>query len=221
MNEMNVQQSSNVDVNWAGRKYNIAPEFLTSPYLSKPIGFIDPEKHRQKSKESSQQSIKSTRRRTRTESDAESVISFRTQRSSTSQRSQQSYRSSRRSSVTTHMTTKNILLPREIDKLFAASLDDKAVYLHCHRDNGLENALFPGGPLFAEMTYKNATKEKAKGPIIKLPPVRLIHHDKTSGDVSDLDSLHSGPDQGRRRRRWNGIRNVIILHLIFTNQAFT
>jgi hypothetical protein len=114
---MNVQQSSNVDVNWAGRKYNIAPEFLTSPYLSKPIGFIDPEKHRQKSKESSQQSIKSTRRRTRTENDAESVISFRTQRSSTSQRSQQSYRSSRRSSVTTHMTTKNILLPREIDKL--------------------------------------------------------------------------------------------------------
>ncbi len=134
--------------------------------------------------------------------------------------------------MTTHMTTKNILLPREIDKLcrefrqkiqhpilktqvkeqvdddnsticseFAASLDDKAVYLHFHRDNGLENALFPGGPLFAEMTYRNATKEKAKGPIIKLPPVRLIHHDKTSGDVSDLDSLHSGPDQGRRRRR--------------------
>lgn len=228
---MNVQQSSNVDVNWAGRKYNIAPEFLTSPYLSKPIGFIDPEKHRQKSKESSQQSIKSTRRRTRTENDAESVISFRTQRSSTSQRSQQSYRSSRRSSVTTHMTTKNILLPREIDKLcrefrqkhnlllktqikeqvdddnsticseFAASLDDKAVYLHCHRDHDVENALFPGGPLFAEMTYRSATKEKAKGPIIKLPPVRLIHHDKTSGDVSDLDSLHSGPDQGRRRRR--------------------
>ncbi|KAL7439832.1 hypothetical protein ACHAXH_006570 [Discostella pseudostelligera] len=224
------QQLSNSDVNWGGRKYNIAPEFLTSPYLSKPIGFYEPEKRRQKN-DSLQQASKSTRRR-RTESDAESVMSFRTQRSSASKRSQQSYRSSR-SSLTKHMAVKNILLPREIDKLcrefrqkhslhpilktqveeqiydddtstidseFAESLDDKAVYLHCHTNHDVENAMFSGG-LFAEMAYRNATKERSKGPIVKLPPIRLIHHEKTSGDVSDLDSLHSGPDQGGRRKR--------------------
>ena len=225
------QQLTNSDVNWGGRKYNIAPEFLTSPYLSKPIGFYEPEKRRQKN-DSLQHDSKSTRRR-RTESDAESVVSFRTQRSSASQRSQQSYRSSSRSSLTKHMAVKNILLPREIDKLcrefrqkhslhpilktqveeqiydddtstigseFAESMDDKAVYLHCHKNHDVENVLFSGG-LFAEMTYRNATKERTKGPIVKLPPIRLIHHEKSSGDVSDLDSLHSGPEQGRRRRR--------------------
>lgn len=223
---MNVpqQQTSNSDVSWAIRKYNIAPEFLSSPYL-KPIGFSEPEKWKQKSKEPPQQSKKSTRQR-QSESDIESVLSFRTQRSLASQRSHQSHRSS---------STKNykILLPREIDKLcrefrqkhniqhpilknqigeqldddtsticseFAESLDDEAVYLFCHKDPDVENALFPNGPLFAEMAYRNAIKDN-KEPVVKLPPIRLVHHEKASGDVSDLDSLHSGPGQGRRGRR--------------------
>lgn len=226
--QMNVlqQQTSSSDVNWAIRKYNIAPEFLSSPYL-KPIGFSEPEKRKQKSKESSLQSKKSTRQR-QTESDVESVVSFRTQRSLASQKSYQSHRS--RSSTKIY----KLLLPREIDKLcrefrqkhniqhpilknqteeksdddtsticseFAESLDDKAVYLHCHKDPDVENALFPGGPLFAEMTFRNATKEKEKEPVVKLPPIRLVRHEKASGDVSDLDSLHSGPGQGRKGRR--------------------
>ncbi len=222
-----LQQPSKTDVNWAGRKYNIAPEFLSSPYL-KPIGFLEPEKRKQKSKESSHQSKKATRRR-QTDGDVESVVSFRTQRSLASQRSQQSHRSTR-SSVAKHMTLKNILLPREIDKLcrefrqkhniqhpnlktkidvpldddtsticsdFADSLEDKAVYLHCHKDHDVETALFPGG--FGEMAYRNATREKAEGPIVKLPPLRLVHQEKASGDVSDLDSLHSGHCQAMRR----------------------
>lgn len=222
-----LQQSSLTDVNWAGRKYNIAPEFSSSPYL-KPIGFVKPEKRAQKLKELSQLSKKSTRRR-QTENDVESVVSFRTQRSLVSQRSLQSHRSNR-SSVAKHMILKNILLPREIDKLchefrqkhniqrpnlktkigvqldddtsticseFADSLEDKAVYSRCHKDYDVENALFPGG--FGEMSYRNATREKAEGPIVRLPPIRLVQHEKASGDVSDLDSLHSGHGQARRR----------------------
>ena len=225
---MHEPYSSNSDATWIGRKYNIAPEFYSSPYLSKPIGFSEPEKRKHKAKESSQQ-VKSTIRR-RHESDVDSIVSLRTQRSLASHRSHQSYRSSQSTSVTKHMSMKNILLPREIEKLcrefrqkhskqavlksqveeqldddnsticseFAESLDDKAVYLHCHKDHELKKSLF-SGPLLSDITYLNATKERSKGPIVKLPPVRMVH-EKLSGDVSDLDSLHSG-DQGRRSRK--------------------
>mmetsp|Transcript_16332 Transcript_16332/g.34469 ORF Transcript_16332/g.34469 Transcript_16332/m.34469 type:complete len:253 (+) Transcript_16332:104-862(+) len=210
------------------KKYNIAPEFLTSPYLSKPIGF-DHEKKR-RSGENSGRRTKSTGRR-RGDSDAESVASFRTHRTnrtSSSYRTQQTYRRPGQSSASRMASMKNFLLPREMEKLLrgfrqkhsnhpimrgqsdddhpdheddsstiasdsAESLDDKAVYMQCRKkgDDDVMNSLF-SGPLFAEITWNNCNRVITDGPVFNLPPVGTIDNENDkSGDISDLESLHS------------------------------
>mmetsp|Transcript_31256 Transcript_31256/g.56703 ORF Transcript_31256/g.56703 Transcript_31256/m.56703 type:complete len:239 (-) Transcript_31256:90-806(-) len=205
-------------------KYNIAPEFLSSPYLSKPIGFDHDKRGRSgSSPRNSSRKAKSTRRR-RGDSDAESVASFRTQRSMSTFRSQQTYRRPSQNSAGRMASMKNFLLPREMEKLLkgfrqkhsnhpilkgqlyedhldyeddnstiasdsAESLDDKAVYMQCRKDgDDVMNSLF-SGPLFAEIAWRNCDREMSDGPVLNLPPVGTI--DQQSGDVSDLESLHS------------------------------
>ncbi|KAL7552374.1 hypothetical protein ACHAWF_015609 [Thalassiosira exigua] len=200
------------------RKYNIAPEFLSSPYLSKPIGSFDYDKKRR----SGSPKAKGSGRR-RGDSDAESLGSFRTHRTTSSYRTQRTYQRPSKNSAQRMASIKNFLLPREMDKLLrgfrqkhsnhpitngqseedyeddnstiasadAASLDDKAVYLHCRRDGEEVMKSIFSGPLFAELTWRNCDREK--GPIkndLTLPPVGSIDHDK-SGEVSDLESAHS------------------------------
>eukprot|EP00578_Thalassiosira_sp_NH16_P017216 CAMPEP_0181108218 /NCGR_PEP_ID=MMETSP1071-20121207/17513_1 /TAXON_ID=35127 /ORGANISM="Thalassiosira sp., Strain NH16" /LENGTH=237 /DNA_ID=CAMNT_0023191807 /DNA_START=28 /DNA_END=741 /DNA_ORIENTATION=- len=209
------------------RKYNIAPEFLSSPYLSKPIGSFDHDKRRSGgSPRESSRRAKPTRRR-RGDNDAESVTSFRTQRSVSTYRTQQSLRRPSQNSARRNVSMKNFLLPREMEKLlrgfrqkhsnhpmlrgrsgggdiddeddnstiasdFAESLDDKAVYLNCRKDQNVIDSLF-SGPLFAEISLRNAGRGMSDGPVLTLPPVGTIDHDKNgaSGDVSDLESVPS------------------------------
>ena len=87
-----------------GRKFNIDDKFRNSPYLSKPLG-------------SPQKSIKSKSKTRRRRGDEDSVASFRTTR--TQRTSQTSYRGSShlQQSSKRHPSTKNLLLPREMDKL--------------------------------------------------------------------------------------------------------
>jgi hypothetical protein len=83
---------------------------------------------------------------------------------------------------------------------FAECLDDKAVYSHCRKEQTLQDALF-SGTLFAELTFRNATKEKSGvpiGPTLLLPPVDRFDREQTSGEVSDLDSPEG---QARRKKR--------------------
>ena len=206
-----------------GKKYNIAPEFAKSPYLSKPIGSFDHEKLRQS--RSPGKSIKQG------DSDAESLASLKSHRSARSQRTQKSHRSS---SAGRNVSTKSFLLPREMDKIlrefrqknsnhpllrsqavgqldheddnstiasdFAECLDDKAVYSHCRKEQTLQDSLF-SGTIFAELTFRNATKEKSGvpiGPTLLLPPVDRFDREQTSGEVSDLDSPEG---QARRKKR--------------------
>lgn len=207
-----------------GKKYNIAPEFAKSPYLSKPIGSFDPEKHRRS--RSPGKSIKQG------DSDSESLASLKSHRSAKSQRSQQSYRAS--SAAGRNVPMKSFLLPREMDIIlrefrqkncnhpilrsqavgqldheddnstiasdFAECLDDKAVYSHCRKEQTLQDSLF-SGTIFAELTFRNATKEKSGvpiGPTLLLPPVDRFDREQTSGEVSDLDSPEG---QARRKKR--------------------
>lgn len=207
------------------KKYNIAPEFVNSPYLSKPIGFD----HDRKRRSGDSRRAKSTGRG-RGASDAESVASFRTQRTNrttSTYRTQHTYRRTG-TSASRMASMKNILLPREMEKLLrgfrqkhshhpilrcqsdddnpdhdddnstiasgaAESLDDKAVYMHCRKngDSDVMNSLF-SGPLFAEITWDNCNKEILDGPVLNLPPVGTIDNENDkSGDISDLESLHS------------------------------
>ncbi|KAL3823919.1 hypothetical protein ACHAXA_007890 [Cyclostephanos tholiformis] len=200
--------------NFNGRKYNIAPEFANSPYLSKPIGSFDHEKKPRL------KPMKSTKGK-QGDSDAESLTSLRSHRSAKSQRTQQSHGSSH-TYAGKHM--KNfLLLPREMSRIlrefrqrnsshpilrtptagqsdheddnstiaseFAEGLDDKAVYSHCRKEQTLQDALF-SGPLFAELAFLHATATTKSsvptGRTLMLPPVDRIDHE--GGDISDLDS---------------------------------
>ena len=72
----------------------------------------------------------------------------------------------------------------------AESLDDKGVLSHCRKDGDeVMKALF-SGPLFGEIAWRNSGRVISDGPMLTLPPVGSIDHDK-GGDVSDLESLHS------------------------------
>ena len=82
---------------------------------------------------------------------------------------------------------------------FAECLDDKAVYSHCRKEQTLQDSLF-SGTIFAELTFRNATKESSGapiGPTLLLPPVDRIDREQTSGEVSDLDS----PEGLTRRKK--------------------
>ena len=214
------------------KKYNIAPEFSSSPYLSKPIGFDHEKKRRGGGENNSVRKAKSSGRRRGGDSDAESAASFRTHQTNwtlSSYRTQSTYRRSTGPTSASRMASmKNFLLPREMEKLLrgfrqkhsnhpimrgrsdeddpdhdddtstiasdsAESLDDKAVYLQCRKngDADVMNALF-SGPLFAEITWNNCNREVLDDPVLNLPPVGTIENENDkSGDVSDLDSLHS------------------------------
>jgi hypothetical protein len=86
---------------------------------------------------------------------------------------------------------------------FAECLDDKGVYIHARKDPSLVDLLF-SGPLFAELAFRNATKDRSGGsigPMLILPPLdsRADKNRSASGDLSDLDSLQSGTKSRRRR----------------------
>lgn len=81
---------------------------------------------------------------------------------------------------------------------FAECLDDKGMY--ARKDPSVVDVLF-SGPLFAELAFRNATKDRSGGPMLILPPLdsRADKNRSASGDLSDLDSLQSGPKSRRRR----------------------
>ena len=87
---------------------------------------------------------------------------------------------------------------------FAECLDDKGMYVHVCKDPSVVDALF-SGPLFAELAFRNSSKDRSGGPIgpmLILPPLESRTDDKNrsaSGDLSDLDSLQSGTESRRRR----------------------
>lgn len=86
---------------------------------------------------------------------------------------------------------------------FAECLDDKGIYGHARKDPSVVDVLF-SGPLFAELAFRNVTKDHSGGPIgpmLVLPPLdsRTNKNRSTSGDLSDLDSLHSITESRRRR----------------------
>ncbi|KAL7538987.1 hypothetical protein ACHAXR_008933 [Thalassiosira sp. AJA248-18] len=210
------------------KKYNIAPEFLSSPYLSKPIGSFNEKRKKGGSPSEVSRNAKSTARRRRGDSDAGSVASFRTNRSVSSYRTQQTYQRPSQNGARRMTSMKNFLLPREMEKLLrgfrqksqqtrfeqqkneddyeddtstiasdsAESLDDKAVYLQIRSDSkgkdgeDVFGSIF-SSPIFAEIALRNCDREVSDGPILTLPPVGILDHDKSGGDVSDLESLHS------------------------------
>ena len=87
---------------------------------------------------------------------------------------------------------------------FVECLDDKGIYIHARKDPSVVGVLF-SGPLFAELAFRNSSKDRSGGPIgpmLILPPVDCRTNDKNrsaSGDLSDLDSLQSGTESRRRR----------------------
>lgn len=86
---------------------------------------------------------------------------------------------------------------------FAECLDDKGMYIHARKDPSVVDVLF-SGPFFAELAFRNVTKNQSGGPIgpmLILPPLdsRTDKNRSTSGDLSDLDSLQSGSESRRRR----------------------
>jgi len=232
--------SSSVASSRAGRnkKYNIAPEFVSSPYLSKPIGF-DHDRPRRGGGSRDRDRARPLRghrapRGADGNSEAESLASFRTSRSTASYRTHATCRSrASRNTAQVRTAMKNFLLPREMEKLlrgfrqkhgpragmtghagedypgdgdddstiasdFADSINDKAVYLQCRRE-GKEalNSLF-SGPIFAEISLRECDRETTDGPVLNLPPVGMIDRPK-SGDVSELESLHSYASNRRKR----------------------
>jgi hypothetical protein len=211
------------------RKYNIAPEFSNSPYLSKPIG--SHEKLRQSVSPADSSKSKSTKGNPG-DTDTESLASLKSHRS---EGVTQSYRSSQ-NSARKNVSMKSFLLPREMEKLlrefrqknsnhpilrtqsvgqldheddnstigsdFAEDLDDEDVYFQCRKEQVVQDALF-SSPLFAELTFRNAAKERLgvpTGPILMLPPFDRIDDEGSSEEASNFDSLHSGAGSRRRKR---------------------
>lgn len=89
----------------------------------------------------------------------------------------------------------------------AMSLDDDAIYKECLKDDEVKDALFSGSLFAAIATRKGGRKifeAEAHGMngLAIIPPsvVNNVHLDK-SGDVSDLESLHSMGDNGHRKNR--------------------
>ncbi|KAL7465765.1 hypothetical protein ACHAXS_006088 [Conticribra weissflogii] len=100
------------------RKYNIAPELLASPYLSRPIGFVnscDKKKKRNSNNCGERRDETNHDSDKKYSSDVESVVS---KASFTSYRAREtSYRRSTRNSAQRMITMKYLLLPRETERV--------------------------------------------------------------------------------------------------------
>ena len=208
------------------RTYQISDKFAKSPYLSNPIGKVD-KRRRSDNSHDEQKVAKSPRRRRGDSSDVESVI---TRSSVMSYRTSQTS-SFRKSTTGRMMNMKNLLLPREVDKLlrgfrqkhskhpiltnranfgddenkddnstiasdFALSIDDEVIYKQCNKDEELKSAIF-SGDLFAAITMRNPGRQFS-GEDVHLPSVFPVVDVEKSGDVSDLESVHSVADNARK-----------------------
>ena len=212
------------------RTYQISEKFAKSPYLSNPIGKVD-KRRRSDNSQDEKKVAKSPRRRRGDSSDLESVITRSSVRSYRTSQTSSYRRSSLPNTTGRMMNMKNMLLPREVDKLlrgfrqkhskhpiltnlansgddgneddnstiasdFALSIDDEVVYKQCNKDEEFKGVIF-SGDIFAAITTRNSGRQFSGEDLI-LPSVFPVVAVDKSGDVSDLESVHSVAENARK-----------------------
>lgn len=229
------EMSNSVASRASTKKWNIDPSFAKSPYLSKPTGLgakSEPSKQtrqrRRRGRDGSDAESVGSFRTFRSSS------SYRTQQY---RRPAQSNSSSRMASMKNFLLPREmekllrgfrqkhsnhpILKGRQGDGKMedvddnssiasdcARSLDDKAIYLECARDEEVANGLF-SGPLFAEIALRNCDRERSDGPLLNLPLVGDVMNVDHDGEVSDLDSLHSSASKLMPERKQAGRKQAL------------